>query len=71
MSKYNHACDVAFSIDTDQQDIIDVPAPVLLDALQKRVDYLRAHPNEVYEAIGVYDTTVQDDCCHICGGPNH
>ncbi len=53
--KYNTMLDCGFTIDHDG-DVYDLPAHRLLYALQKRVDYLRANPEEILEAFGVYDT---------------
>jgi len=61
MPRYNHMCDVAFTLVTEQEDIINVPPAEILDALQKRVDYLRQNPAELAEAIGLCDSYIEED----------
>lgn len=58
--KYNTMFDVVFSIDHDCHSPIDVPLEVLLDALQARVNYLRANPEDAGDAFGVCDTYEHD-----------
>jgi hypothetical protein len=54
--KYNTMFDVAFSVEHDEEIPEDVSAALLLDAAQKRIDFLRNHPGEAAEAFGVCDT---------------
>jgi hypothetical protein len=52
--------DVAFTVEhTGEPE--DVPREILLDALQRRVDYLRANPQEAAEAFGVCDSYEVDN----------
>ena len=54
---YNHMLDVAFTIPMSPfEDWACNSNDTILDALQKRVNYLRANPNELIEAIGHCDT---------------
>jgi hypothetical protein len=47
--------DVCFTVEhTGKPE--DVPHETLLDALQRRVDYLRANPQEAAEAFGICDS---------------
>ena len=62
----NTMFDVAFSVN-HEGDPKDVPASVLLDALQQRINYLRANPQEAAEAFGISDSYEVDLCCSICG----
>jgi len=52
---YNHMFDVAFTL-VNASEEGDASATELLDALQKRINYLRANPCEVSEAFGKCDT---------------
>lgn len=54
--RWNHMLDVAFTIETVHQDWANVPAQELIEALQKRVDFLRLNPGEVLEAFGFSDS---------------
>jgi len=54
--KYNTMFDLAFSVEHDNDNPEDVSAALLLDAAQKRIDFLRNHPGEAAEAFGVCDT---------------
>lgn len=54
--KYNTMFDVAFSIDHDCDDPYDIPVDDIITALEARVQYLKANPLEVKEAIGACDT---------------
>ena len=55
--KYNHMLDVGFTIpNCEHEDWADVPPEVIIAALQRRVDHLRANPNECAEAFGYCDT---------------
>ena len=51
----NTMFDVCFTVEhTGEPE--DVPHETLLDALQRRVDYLRANPQEAAEAFGICDS---------------
>lgn len=51
MRKYNHAFDVGFSLVNASPDG-DATKEELLEAIEKRLTYLREHPEEVIEACG-------------------
>lgn len=51
----NHMFDVAFSIDSDK-DWEEISAEELLEALQKRIDYLKNHEDEVLDACQIVDS---------------
>lgn len=60
MTILNTMFDVAFTVEhTGEPE--DVPREILLDALQRRVDYLRANPQEAAEAFGVCDSYEVDN----------
>jgi hypothetical protein len=56
LPKYNTMFDVCFTVEHDQDEPLDVPVAVLLEALQRRVHYLRANPDDAAEAFGASDT---------------
>ena len=58
MKKFNTMFDVAFTLVHECEDPDQIPTEDILDALQKRVDYLRntASKLEFNEAFGVCDT---------------
>jgi hypothetical protein len=59
--KLNTLFDVAFTV-VHEGNPADVPAQVLLDALQQRIDFLKAKPDEAAEAFGINDSyEVSDD----------
>jgi hypothetical protein len=53
--KYNHMLDVAFTIETPIKDWRQIPVMDLIDALQRRVDYLKTYEG-AEEAFGYSDT---------------
>lgn len=57
-NRYNTMFDVAFTVEHDYEDPFDIPKELLIEALQKRVDYIRASKEEgiVGEILGVCDT---------------
>jgi hypothetical protein len=59
--KYNHMFDVAFSLDTDVENPYEVPKEELLEALAKRLAFLRANPEECAEAFGFSDSYTIDE----------
>ena len=61
MAQYNSAFDLGFEVLHDCEDPNDIPAEDLLNALQKRVDQLRANPEEVKDACGCFDTMDEED----------
>lgn len=56
MAKYNTMFDVAFSIDHDYADPNNIPLRDLIEALEKRLNYLKKNPQEAVDAFGVCDT---------------
>lgn len=52
MTLYNHAFDIAFSLQATAEDSDDVTGVELLAALKARVAYLEKHPSEIIEACG-------------------
>jgi hypothetical protein len=56
MPLYNHAFDLAFEVVSREEDPLKVDARDILAGLQRRVDYLIAHPDEVLEACDCYDS---------------
>jgi len=59
MPKYSHLMDVAFQFSDLNEDPTKSKPEVMLDALQKRVDYLRANPSELADAFGHCDTYME------------
>lgn len=58
--KYNHAFDLAFELESDNKSD-DVTATELLAALEKRVEYLKSHPDEIVGACGLFDTIENEE----------
>ena len=58
--KYNTLFDVAFSV-VHEGDPADVPVEVLLEALQKRIDLLKANPAEALDAFGINESYEIDE----------
>lgn len=61
MPKFNTMLDVAFSVDHDfenDQNLLDSPEGIklVIQALEKRVQYLKDNPQEAAGAFGVCDT---------------
>ena len=54
MNKY--IFDVAFTVESPSDDWNSVSAEDLLRGLEKRVAYLRTHPDEVLDACGYVDS---------------
>jgi len=52
----NYMLDVAFTIETPISNWYDIPAIDLVDALQRRVDYLRENLDEAGDAFGLCDS---------------
>jgi hypothetical protein len=62
MKKYSHMWDVAFTVENEIEDPTEIPAIELVNALQKRVDYLRqAIPFEGTEPFGHCDSYEIED----------
>ena len=54
--KYNHMFDVAFTLETNHADPYAVPMEDILDALARRLEFLRKNPEECAEAFGFSDS---------------
>lgn len=54
--KYNTVFDVTFSVDHDCKDPFDVSKEKLIEALEKRLKYLKENPSDAAEAFGFVDT---------------
>ena len=63
MSKkqYNHAFDLAFEVKSGEEKGHKVDAEAVLQGMQQRVDYLRAHPDEVHEACNNYNSSEEEE----------
>jgi hypothetical protein len=55
MKKYNAMFDVAFSVVTKFVNSDNIPMEVLLDGLEKRLNYLKANRDECADAFGFCD----------------
>jgi hypothetical protein len=68
--KYGSDWDVVFSLETEYEDPEKIPVEDLLDAAQKRIDYLKLNPDEALEAFGLvasFDALGEsgvDECPH-------
>lgn len=60
-ARYNTMFDVAFSLDHSYDDPYDIPVDVLIAALEQRLFFLRANPEEAKDAFGVCDTYANGD----------
>jgi hypothetical protein len=56
MKLVNYMLDIAFTIETPIQDFLDIPPAQLIEAMQRRVDYLRNNPHELADAVGFCDS---------------
>ena len=56
MTIYDHMFDVTFTVLSDRQ-AEDITAEELIFALEERLNYLKLHPLEVLEAVGIVDTS--------------
>lgn len=54
--RFNHMLDVAFTIESTIEDWEQIPAKDLVEALQRRVNYLRDNPADAADAIGFSDS---------------
>lgn len=59
--KYNTMFDVAFTLIHEQENWEKIPIEDILGALQARINYLRNHIGEAWEALGHCDTYSIDD----------
>ena len=53
MPKTNYAIDVAFEVVGNYHEFDDIPYPVLIEHMEKRLAYLKTHPEP--EAFGCFD----------------
>jgi len=53
--RYNHALDLAFEFET-VNSADNITASEVLEALERRVEYLKGHKDEILEACSVFDT---------------
>ncbi len=60
VKKYNTMFDVAFTVTHSYKDPSNVPVPMLIDALEERVKFLRNFPEDAAEAFGICDTYEED-----------
>ena len=56
MKTYNHMIDIAFCVEGEWENFEQIPHDVLINALEKRVDYLKHNPVEAAEAFGFCDS---------------
>ena len=59
MNMVNYMLDLAFTLELPEipyGSLNDIPSHMLVNAMQKRVDYLRNHLDEVHEAVGLCDS---------------
>ena len=55
--KFSHLLDIAFTLENEEKDPLDSDRAVILQALNRRVEYLRTcSPEEFREAIGHCDS---------------
>lgn len=54
MKKYSHALDIGFTLNSDS---IDTPSNnEIIEALERRIKLLKENPDEIIQAVGIYDT---------------
>lgn len=56
MKKYNTMCDVGYTVLHDHEDPHDITVDEHIEALKRRLHYLRNHPGDAVEAFGICDT---------------
>ena len=61
MPRFSTVFRVWFTVEHDETDPDDVPIELLLDRMEARLLYLRAHPDEAAEAFGAEDTVTQEE----------
>jgi len=54
--KYNHMIDMAFSIETNEEDWCNIPKPVIISALLSRISSIVKEDDSFMEAFGCCDT---------------
>ena len=59
--KYNHMFDIAFTVETEDENSSDVQVSILLAGLAKRLADLLEHPSEAVDAFGACDTYMVDE----------
>lgn len=58
---HTHILDVAFSVRSEKKDWSDLSAEEIMENLERRVAWLRDHPNEVLEAVGPVGIPEEDE----------
>ena len=61
MRNVNYVSVLRFEVQTSIGNFHDIPTEHLLDMAQKRIDYLRQHPQDAYEAFGYEDSYTEED----------
>lgn len=60
--RYNHTFSVNFSVESISENFGDTSRQQIIRAMQKQVDYLKAHPVMIKDSVeDVYDTYVLDE----------
>ena len=54
--KYNHMIDMAFSIETNEEDCYNIPKPAIISALLSRISSIIREDDSFWEAFSCYDT---------------
>ena len=54
--KYNHMIDMAFSIETNEEDWCNIPKPAIISALLSRISSIIREDDSFWEAFGCCDT---------------
>ena len=54
--KYNHMLDMAFSIETNEEDWYNIPKPAIIAALLRRISSIVKEDDSFMEAFGCCDT---------------
>lgn len=54
--KYNHAFDIAFTLENSKENPWESSYAEIIEALQARVDELKADPTQLADGIGSFDT---------------
>jgi len=54
--KYNHMIDMAFSIETNEEDCYNIPKPAIISALLSRISSIIREDDSFWEAFSCCDT---------------
>lgn len=60
MRVVNYVSVLRFEVQTPIGNFHSIPTDYLLDVAQKRIDYLRTHPQDAAEAFGYEDSYTED-----------